>query len=121
MFVDDPADIIDEYERLQEPPPFALHSTWRVPRKGSYRGRSWATTSSLRSDLPAGYFVWATGAGKTTISCPLSCTTTHKFDLAMVVVKSHNKMDTQRKLESLGDIASIIIDGTIKKRYETYE
>ena len=43
------------------------------------------------------------------------------YDLGLIVVKSNNKIDTQKKLKSLADIESVVIDGTPKKRAEIYE
>lgn len=44
----------------------------------------------------------------------------HPYDLAFVVVKKNNKIDTQRKLKALSDSDSFVIEGTPKKRDKVY-
>lgn len=119
VFVENPFDIIKEYERLQEPPPVSLTSSLDNTIQGFLPWQVVGFNKLIKSPLPGGYFVWCTGAGKTAMIA--AAIQYHKFDLTMIVVKSHNKIDTQRKLQSLAGIESIVIDGPINKRYDKYE
>jgi SNF2 family DNA or RNA helicase len=120
-FVDDPMDIIDGYQRVQDPPPFSLNSELENTTQGFLPWQTVGYNKLIKEDFPAGYFVWATGAGKSVMIVSAILHHCDEFDLAMVTVKSHNKMDTQRKLMALGDIDSVIIDGTREKRHVIYE
>ena len=73
--------------------------------------------------LKGGLAAWSTGVGKTALKAALikqHLEVDKEYQLALVVVKSNNKIDTQRKLRQLGSLESFIIDGTPKKRKDLY-
>ena len=74
--------------------------------------------------LKAGLVIHDTGTGKTAfIAAAIKWHEEHghPFDLALVVVKKNNKIDTQRKLKALGGIDSLVVEGAVKKRDRVYE
>jgi SNF2 family DNA or RNA helicase len=73
-------------------------------------------------DLKGGVVEWSTGTGKTVIASALLKYHYDKddFDLALFVVKSHNKINTQRSLQRLVGINSTVISGGRSKRQKLY-
>jgi SNF2 family DNA or RNA helicase len=71
----------------------------------------------------AGIVNWSTGTGKTVVSCALAAHHhKHKnYDVCFWVVKAHNKINTQRTIEKLVGMPSIVIDGVRKSRTTLYE
>lgn len=123
-FVDDPQPLIESYERLGEAPPFAINSDLEGTVNGLFPWQIRGFNKLVRNEeLRGGLALWTTGAGKTAFI--VTALKWHMeygspFDLALVVVKSNNKIDTQRKLRELGDIDSVVIDGTPAKRQRLY-
>jgi SNF2 family DNA or RNA helicase len=72
-------------------------------------------------DLHSGVAMWSTGTGKTVLASALL--KYHQqigsYDFAWVVVKAHNKINTQRTFKRLADIDSVVLDGPQKRRHET--
>jgi hypothetical protein len=124
-FSSDPIGILDAYAHLKDTPPFSLNSTLSHTTNGFLPWQVVGFNKLIRDDIiTAGYVVWDTGSGKCAhmaASIRWHMQFGHPFDLALVVVKAHNKADTQGKLKSLGDIDSIIIDGTADQRWKAYE
>ncbi len=123
-FLEDPRAMLEAYERLQAPPEIALNSNLSHTTNGFL---PWQITgyNKLVADpsIEAGLFVWATGSGK---SAAMTAAILHHLqkqdaDLACCIVKSHNKIDTQRKLKSLGGLDSWIVDGTKAQRQKIYD
>lgn len=125
-FEDDPFAILEAFEHLNEPPPFSLNSEMEnvVPGTGMLPFQVQGFNKLKDSDLKGGNALWSTGTGKTALEAALikwHGEVRDEFDLAVVCVKSNNKVDTQRKLTRLGDIESFIIEGTKEKRLLLYE
>jgi SNF2 family DNA or RNA helicase len=123
-FVEDPTNILEEYKRLSEPPPFSINSSLEGTVQGFLPWQVVGFNKLVRPDeLRGGLCLWDTGTGKTVFVA--MGILWHLFerkeaDLALVVVKSNNKRDMQRKLKKLADIDSVIIDGLPAKRWEIY-
>ena len=72
----------------------------------------------------AGVANWSTGTGKSVLACAIvqHHYENSNFDTCLWVVKTHNKINTQRTLESLTGLdCSVVIDGPRKKRVALYE
>lgn len=125
VFVTPPEVIIDAYRDQTVEPVVALKSSLPETIRGFLPWQVVGFNKLVKDEsIRAGYVVWDTGSGKTAFmaaAVKYHMEVGHSFNLALVVVKSHNKVDTQRKLLYLAGIESVIIDGTPKKRYETYE
>jgi SNF2 family DNA or RNA helicase len=123
-FVQEPERILDGFQALNEDPPVSLSSTLEKTRNGMLPWQIIGFNKLIKSDLPAGLAIWDTGSGKSAL-----CAAAMKYyldqdaiDLGLVVVKAHNKIDTQRKLKSLAGIDAVVIDGYKPlKRFERYE
>lgn len=112
LFMEDPTKILDAYEYLKEPPNISLNSTLDGNVQGFLPWQITGYNKLIKDEsIDAGFFVWTTGAGKTAAMTSAILHHEDDFDLAFCVVKSHNKIDTQRKLLQLGDIDSVILDG----------
>jgi hypothetical protein len=113
-FTEPPDSIMESYEKLTIAPDVSLNSTLEGNVNGFLPWQITGYNKLIRDEtITGGYVVWATGAGKTAFlgSAIKHHQARNDFDLAFCVVKSHNKIDTQRKLKSLADIDSVIIDG----------
>lgn len=123
VFAEDPVNLLDAYKALKQEPPLDLNSSLENTVRGFLPWQVVGFNKLIRSDLPAGLAIWDTGAGKTALMAAAIRwhMMQNQIDLALVMVKAHNKVDTQAKLLSLGDIASIVVDGTSIKRFKTYE
>jgi SNF2 family DNA or RNA helicase len=62
--------------------------------------------------------MWSTGTGKTVVATGLlkDHLQSTSVDVAFFVVKAHNKINTQRTLERLASIESVVLDGPKKRR-----
>lgn len=114
-FMEDPAAILSAYDYLKDTPNVSINSSLEGNVQGFLPWQITGYNKLIRDEeVDAGFFVWTTGAGKTaamTSAILHHQTGEHKFDLAFCVVKSHNKIDTQRKLMQLGGIESVILEG----------
>lgn len=137
VFLEDPFSILDAYEHLNDPPAFKLNSTIDVAldELGEHHAAEVVRQTGMlpfqvqgfnflrRYDIRGGLALWSTGTGKTALEAALikqHMEVEQAFDLALVVVKSNNKYDTQKKLRQLGSIESFIIEGTIDTRDKQY-
>jgi len=124
VFDEPPEAILSAYEHLQDDPPFSLLTGLEGTRQGFYRWQIEGFNKLIRDeDLNAGIAVWDTGTGKTAfIVSALKWHEAHghPYDLALVVVKKNNKVDTQRKLKLLGGYDSHVVYGDPKKRDKVY-
>lgn len=68
-----------------------------------------------------GMAVWSTGTGKTVLLSALLAYHIEDYDLGLVVVKRHNKVNTQRKIERLVGLESIVVEGPPKRRLKAYD
>jgi SNF2 family DNA or RNA helicase len=119
-FTHDPFSILDAWDHLSDPPAFSLNSTMKevVPGTGmlpfQLQGFNY-----LRKTPRGGIALWSTGTGKTALEAALikQHLEIEDYDLAFVVCKKNNKIDTKKKLEQLGGIDyARVIDGAIKRR-----
>lgn len=123
-FVEEPTRILTLFDELRKVPPVTLHSSLENTVNGLLPWQVIGFNKLIDSDLSAGIAVWDTGTGKTALE---AAALRHyldqgAIDLGLVVVKAHNKIDTQRKLLRLADVDSIVIDGyKAQKRFERYE
>ena len=122
-FIEDPTHILKEYEALKEPPPVTLNSSMKNTVNGFLPWQVVGFNKLIKSDIPAGIAVWITGSGKTALIAGSIKWRMERedVDLAVVMVKAHNKYEMQRKLKELGDIDSFVIESTPEaKRIQTY-
>lgn len=111
-FLEEPSKVIGSYEKLNTPPPFELNSSLEGTINGllPYQLQGF----NYLKDLKGGVALWSTGVGKTL--CAISLLKYHEYDVALYVVKSHNKINTQRSLKRFGSLESVVVDGSKKKR-----
>lgn len=122
-FTKDPVEILDAYEHLNDPPPFSLNSDMEGTINGFLPFQLQGYNYLRNADLKSGLALWSTGTGKTALMTGLikyHLEVERNWDLVLCVVKSNNKVDTQRKLKSLGDIESFIIEANAKRRKGVY-
>ncbi len=125
-FFDDPDEILDAYKYLNTIPNIHINSSIEGNINGFLPWQIRGYNKLIKDEsIKAGLFVWDTGSGKT---CAITSAILHhiyesgtKFDVALCVVKSHNKIETQRKLKQFGNIDSIIIDGSKQQRQQMYQ
>lgn len=121
VFTEDPFSIMNTWEDLNDPPEFSLNSTMPNTTAGmlSFQLQGF---NYLKKTPKGGLAVWSTGTGKTALEAALiKQHLEHEgYDLAIVVCKKNNKVDTQRKLKQLGNIDSTILDGKPDKRLDLY-
>jgi len=101
--------------------PFTIQSSLDNTQGGFLPWQVEGYNKLIRRELPGAYAVWDVGTGKTVLPIMLIKEYEGRFDVCLIVVKSHNKIDTQRKLYNLGGIESVIIDGPKKKRLQAYQ
>lgn len=129
-FFEDPATILDGYDRLNEEPDIFLLSDFEETVKGFLPFQ--VQGYNMLKDLHAGVARWDTGTGKTVLAGGLlkHHARLGNFDTAFVVTKKTNKVNTQRKLLGLADIDSYriptqgkkeLVSGTFYPRREFYE
>lgn len=123
-FTESPEEILEAFAKLKDPPPFELNSTLDNTVNGMLPWQVIGFNKLIKSDLPAGLAIWDVGGGKTGLLA--AALRWHldqgNIDLGLVMVKAHNKIDTQAKLKSLAGIESYVIDGYKPlKRFEVYE
>ena len=125
VFEDPPEDILSVYEHLSDPPPFSLVSSLENTVNGLLPWQTQGFNKLVRNEsLDAGLVIWDTGTGKTAfIASAIKWHEVlgHPYDLALVVVKKNNKVDTQRKLATLAGLDSLVVQGTPAKRDAVYE
>lgn len=118
--VGDPGIILDPYRALSEPPPVTLHGDLDGNIKGFLPWQVEGFNKLIKpTHLKGGLCLWDTGTGKTAFVASgilWHIVTQREAQLALVVVKSNNKRDMQKKLKQLGDIDSLIIDGPWRYR-----
>lgn len=119
-FFEDPTSILDAYSGLNAKPEVAIESDLPGTVNGMlpYQVQGFNFLKEVRG----GVAMWSTGTGKTVLASALLKHRLERkeFDIAWFVVKSHNKINTQRALERLTGIQSIVLDGDKRKRKKLY-
>lgn len=119
----DPSEALGEYESLHTPPPFAIRSGLEGTVNGFLPWQIEGYNKLIPNDNRGGLCFWDTGTGKTVFIAMgiIHHVAQHNADTILVVVKSNNKRDMQKKLKKLADIDSVILDGyKPNKRIEKY-
>lgn len=115
VFMMDPVHILTAYEHLKAEPAVKLQSSMENTVNGFLPWQVIGYNKLIKDEsLRAGYVVWATGAGKSAFMAAAvqhHLEVGHKFDLAMIVVKAHNKIEQQRKLLRMTGIDAVVYDG----------
>lgn len=123
-FEEDPASLLGDFDHLNTPPKFSLNSDLPGTINGMLKFQLQGFNYLRNLDNKGGYAIWSTGTGKTALVASLikqHVDVEDLFDLSLVVVKKNNRTDMQRKLAELGDLGSVIIDGTPAKRDAIYD
>lgn len=119
-FFEDPTSILDAYSSLNAKPEVTIESDMPGTVNGMlpYQVQGF----NFLKEVKGGVAMWSTGTGKTVLASALLKHRLEKneFDIAWFVVKSHNKINTQRTLERLTGIESIVLDGDKRKRKKLY-
>lgn len=129
-FFEDPATILEGYDRLNETPDIYLYSDFEETINGLLPFQ--VQGYNMLKDLNAGVARWDTGTGKTVLAGALLKHHLQEdhFDTAFVVTKKTNKVNTKRKLLEKAAIESYLIpelgkkelvSGTYYPRREFYE
>jgi hypothetical protein len=122
-FTEDPSNILEAYDALRDPRHFYQFRTSWALYKGSSPGRLKDSTSSLDEMIPEADSASGTQerAKPSLWQWDMYHQQFHDADTILVVVKSNNKRDMQKKLKKLADIDSVILDGYKPiKRIEKY-
>lgn len=118
-FSENPEKILDAYSGLSTVPEIDLDSTFPGTTNGMLPFQ--IQGYNFLKDLPGGVAMWSTGTGKTVLaSALLKYHLQRDFDTAFFVVKSHNKINTQRTIKRLAGIDAVVIDGPRKQREIAY-
>lgn len=124
VFTEDPSEVLEAYGLLSEPPPFSINSALPGTVQGFLPWQIEGYNKLIRPrGLRGGLCLWDTGTGKTVF---VAMSILHHLleddvDTVLVVVKSNNKRDMQKKLKKLAGIDSVILDGYKPyKRIEKY-
>lgn len=120
-FFEDPGTILDVYEHLNDTPDVKLNSNFEGTVNGflPYQVQGY----NMLKDLKAGIAMWDTGTGKTVLAGALiqHHLNLENFDVAFLVVKSGNRINSQRKLKKLCGIESVATPVLKKKRLKVYD
>lgn len=119
VFANEPADILNAFSSLNKVPAITLNSDLEGTINGFLPFQ--IQGFNFLKDLDAGVAMWSTGTGKTVLASALLKFHAQlaDFDLAWVVVKAHNKINTQRTLKRLANIDSLVLDGPKERRQKT--
>jgi hypothetical protein len=119
-FGQDPLLILDSYERLNDVPEVSLNSHFENTVNGflPYQVQGF----NYLKNVQGASALWSTGTGKTALATGL---TKYHFqedhvDASFWMVKANNKVNTQRWIKQLGDMDSIVVEGTKKHREDRY-
>jgi SNF2 family DNA or RNA helicase len=123
VWIDDPDDILDWVHSLEEDPDIELNSTMPDSVKGFLPFQ--AQGYNFLKTRQAGIANWSTGTGKSVLACALvkHHYENNNFDVCLWVVKTHNKINTQRTMMTLVGFEhnSVVIDGPKDRREKLYE
>lgn len=122
VWIDDPSEILKWMQSLDEDPDIKLDSALKGTVNGflpfQVQGYNFLKTKQ------AGIANWSTGTGKSVLACGLvrHHYDNDNFDVCLWVVKTHNKINTQRTMGRLIGLEenSVVIDGHREKRVKLY-
>jgi SNF2 family DNA or RNA helicase len=117
-FFEDPMELLEAYDGLNEPPLFSLNSSLPNTVHGllPYQVQGF----NFLKDLRGGVARWDTGTGKTVLASALVKHHQPSFDFCFFVVKKNNKVNTVRKLLASAGVESVLIHGSKWKREQAY-
>lgn len=119
-FGSDPLRILESYEHLNDPPEVSINSTLEGTVNGllPYQVQGY---NALKDETGA-FALWGTGTGKTVLSIALLKYRILKgsIDACLIFVQAHNKVNTARWFERLGDFQSYIVEGSKSQRESIY-
>jgi SNF2 family DNA or RNA helicase len=123
IWLSDPTEVLDWIDSLDNEPDVLLQSELPGTISGflpfQIQGYNFLKTKQ------AGIANWSTGTGKSVLACGLvkHHFENKNFDVCLWVVKTHNKINTQRTMDRLTGLGehSVVIDGSRKKRITLYE
>jgi SNF2 family DNA or RNA helicase len=119
-FGEDPLGILSSYEHLNDPPEVTINSHFENTVNGllPYQVQGY----NALKDVEGAAALWTTGSGKTVLATALIMYHFMKghSDACFFLVKANNKINTQRWLKQLGDLDSIVIEGTKPQREKRY-
>jgi SNF2 family DNA or RNA helicase len=122
IWMNDPTEIIEWVNSLDDAPDIEMSSDLPDTIGGflpfQVQGYNFLKTKT------AGVANWSTGTGKSVLACGLvkHHYEQNSFDVCLWVVKTHNKINTQRTLDRLTGLgwSSVVVDGNKSKRELTY-
>lgn len=121
IYMDDPSDILEKYEHLQDSYPYSLNIELK---KFQLQGFNYC--KDLHSDIVN----WSTGTGKSVyaVAKALYLLESNKVDRVVVVSKGHNKINWQRQFEAVAGLKAEVAEAvgnnaTLRRerRLEIYE
>lgn len=120
VWIHDPSEILQWADSLDVDPDISLDSDLPGTIQGFLPFQ--IQGYNFLKDKQAGVANWSTGTGKSVLACGLvkHHYDQENFDTCFWVVKTHNKINTQRTLERLTGLPSVVIDGNRKKRVALY-
>ena len=122
IWIDDPSEIMEWMQDLDSDPDVQMQSTLPGTINGflpfQIQGYNFLKTKQ------AGIANWSTGTGKSVLACGLvrHHYDNDNFDICLWVVKTHNKINTQRTMGRLIGLEdnSVVIDGPRDRRVKLY-
>jgi len=122
IWIDDPSEIMEWMDRLDDYPDVEIQSDLPGTISGFLPFQ--IQGYNLLKDKQAGIANWSTGTGKSVLACGLVRHHYDRddFDVCIWVVKTHNKINTQRTMGRLIGLEdnSVVIDGSQKRREKLY-
>lgn len=123
IWIHDPTEIMEWIDSLDEIPDAAINSDLPDTINGFLPFQ--IQGYNFLKDKQAGVANWSTGTGKSVLACGLvkHHYDQRSFDVCLWVVKTHNKINTQRTMDRLIGLGSnsVVIDGARKRRVALYE
>jgi len=122
IWIDDPSEVVEWVESLHRSPDVKIQSDLPETINGflpfQVQGYNFLKTNQ------AGVANWSTGTGKSVLACGLVLHhhNNSNFDICLWVVKTHNKINTQRTMGRLIGLEenSVVIDGPRDRRVKLY-
>jgi SNF2 family DNA or RNA helicase len=121
VFMDDPAEALEQFEALMEPPDIELDSPFENAINGLLPFQ--VKAYNYLKGLDAGLMLFSTGTGKTILAAALAKHYLQNdiVDHVIFVAKSHNKVNIQRDFKLRAGLDSVVIEGTAAQRKKLYK